>query len=62
VASLEETTSLESTEEVDEGFTWLLASQSKEKRLPTSTRVKNTFFDMTVSSLKGFIKGPLREP
>jgi hypothetical protein len=40
----------------------LLASQIKDSKLAISTRVKNTFFGMAISSLKGFIKGPLKEP
>jgi hypothetical protein len=68
---LAETASLESIEGVVEGSTfvrlfeavdWLLASQIKDSKLAISTRVKNTFFGMFASSLKGFIKGPLKEP
>ncbi len=71
VASLAETDSLEGNEEVGEELAfvrlfevvdWLLASQIKDSKLAISTRVKNTFFGMFVSSLKGFIKGPFKEP
>jgi hypothetical protein len=53
LASLATTASLEGIEEVGEGFAFvsvfeavdlLLASQSKEERLPTSTRAKSTLF------------------
>jgi hypothetical protein len=48
VASLAETASLEGIEEAGEEWDWLLASQSKEKRLPTSIRAKSTFLVMAI--------------
>jgi hypothetical protein len=43
--------SFEGIEEAGEEWDWLLASQSKEKRLPTSTRAKSTFLVMAISPL-----------
>jgi hypothetical protein len=71
VASLAETASFEGIEGVVKGSVFvrlleavdrLLASQIKESKLAISTRVKNTFFGMFASSLKGFTKGPLKGP
>jgi hypothetical protein len=48
VASLAETASFDGTEEACEELAWLLASQSKEKSPPISTRVKSIFFGMAI--------------
>jgi hypothetical protein len=48
---LAETASLEGIEEACEELAWLLASQSKEKRLPTSTRAKSTFLVIAIPPL-----------